>query len=248
MDLRAILFDINGTLIDIETDEGMEEVYRAIGHFLLYQGISMRRWEVRDLYFQVMKEQFAVSPEKYPEFDVVQVWREILRRRNAGVAFPLPKKKLEQLPLVIAELQRGVSRKRLKCFPGASESLAWLQQRYRLAAVSDAQTAYAVPEIRAVGLDRHLDPIVVSGDYGFRKPDMRLFQIALDTLKVTAAQTIFVGNDRYRDIFGASQLGMRTILFCPGGHTLPSATEVEPDYIIYSLADLPKAVDLLSAR
>jgi len=241
MDLRAVLFDINGTLIDIETDEGMEEVYRAIGHFLLYQGISMRRWEVRDLYFQVMKEHFAVSPEKYPEFDVVQVWREILRRRNAAVAFP-------QLPRVIAELQRGVSRKRLKCFPGASESLAWLQQRYRLAAVSDAQTAYAVPEIRAVGLDRYLDPIVVSGDYGFRKPDARLFQIALDKLQVTPAQTIFVGNDRYRDIFGASQLGMRTILFCPAGNTLPSAIEVEPDYIVYSLADLPKAVDFLAAR
>jgi putative hydrolase of the HAD superfamily len=200
MDLRAILFDINGTLIDIETDEGMDEVYRAIGHFLFYQGISMRRWDVRNLYFEVMKEQFAVSPEKYPEFDVVQVWREILGRQDAGARLPLTKEKLEQLPLVIAELQRGVSRKRLKCFPGASEALAWLQQRYRLAAVTDAQTAYAVPEIRAVGLYRYLDPIIVSGDYGYRKPDVRLFQIALDKLEVTAGQAIFVGNDRYRDI------------------------------------------------
>src|ERR1700722_17793446 len=106
MDLRAVLFDINGTLIDIETDEGIEDVYRAIGHFLLYQGISIRRWEVRDLYFQVMKEQFAANREKYPEFDVVQVWREILRRLNAG-ALPVSPEKLAQLPLVIAELQRG---------------------------------------------------------------------------------------------------------------------------------------------
>jgi len=37
MDLRALLFDINSTLIDIETDERMEECYRAIAHLLTYQ-------------------------------------------------------------------------------------------------------------------------------------------------------------------------------------------------------------------
>jgi putative hydrolase of the HAD superfamily len=248
MNLRAVLFDINGTLIDIETDEGMEEVYRAIGHFLLYQGIYLRRWEVRDLYFQVMKEQFAASTEKYPEFDVVQVWREILRRRNLGVALPLPQEKLQQLPLAIAELQRGVSRKRLKCFPGANEALEWLKQRYLLAAVSDAQTAYALPEVRAVGLHTYFDTTVVSGDYGYRKPDARLFQMALDRLKVRAAVAIFVGNDTFRDVFGAHQLGLRTILFWQSGNPLPSSSGVEPDYIIYDLADLPRAVDFLAAR
>ena len=80
MDIRALLFDVNGTLIDIETDEWMEECYRAIAHFLTYQGIALHRGEVRDLYFQIMKEQFAASTEKYPEFDVVAVWREVLRR------------------------------------------------------------------------------------------------------------------------------------------------------------------------
>jgi hypothetical protein len=39
MKIRALLFDVNGTLIDIETDEWMEQVYRAIAHFLTYQGI-----------------------------------------------------------------------------------------------------------------------------------------------------------------------------------------------------------------
>ena len=41
--IRALLFDANGTLIDIETDDWMEEAYRAISHFLTYQGIRMRR-------------------------------------------------------------------------------------------------------------------------------------------------------------------------------------------------------------
>jgi putative hydrolase of the HAD superfamily len=247
MDIRALLFDINSTLIDIETDEWMEEVYRAIGHFLTYQGISLHRGEVRELYFQIMKEQLERSKEKYPEFDVVEVWREILSRKGSDYTRSLPRGKLEQLPLLLAELQRGISRKRLRCFPQGKEVLSQLKQRYPLAAVSDAQSAYAVAEIRAVGLHEFLDPIIVSGDYGYRKPDARLFRHALDKLNVLPKDAIFIGNDRYRDVFGAQQLKMKTILFCPTS-AAAHPNEAEPDYIIYQFADLPKAIDFLAAR
>ncbi len=63
MDIRALLFDINGTLIDIQTDEGLEEIYRAIGHFLTYQGLSLHRGEVRDLYFETMQQQRSYTDD-----------------------------------------------------------------------------------------------------------------------------------------------------------------------------------------
>jgi FMN phosphatase YigB (HAD superfamily) len=125
--IRALLFDVNGTLIDIETDEWMEEAYRAIAHFLTYQGIRLRRGEVRDLYFQIMKEQFAASTEKYPEFDVVAVWRELLRRHATDYTRSLSAEKLQQMPLFLAEMQRGISRKRLVAFPQTQEILAQLK-------------------------------------------------------------------------------------------------------------------------
>jgi HAD superfamily hydrolase (TIGR01509 family) len=73
--------------------------------------------------------------------------------------------------------------------------------------VSDAQSAYALPELRALGLHEYFDPVIISGDYGYRKPDARLFQKALDPLQVRPNQAIFIGNDRYRDIFGVRRLG-----------------------------------------
>ena len=97
MEIRALLFDVNGTLIDIETDEWMEEAYRAVAHFLTYQGIALHRGEVRDLYFQIMKEQFAASHEVYPEFDVVAVWRELIRRYATGYTRSLGPEKLQQM-------------------------------------------------------------------------------------------------------------------------------------------------------
>ena len=246
MDIRALIFDINGTLIDIETDERMEQAYRAIGHFLTYQGVTLHRWEVLDLYFQIMKEQFAQSTETYPEFDVVAVWREVLERHASEFTGSLPLGKLQQLPLFLAELQRGISRKRLCLFPQVLDVLSRLKEQYLLAVVSDAQSAYALPELRAVGLHEYFSPVVISGDYGYRKPDARLFQTALDRLQVLPGQAVFIGNDGYRDIFGARQLGIKTILF---RHTqdMTRPNEAEPDYIIREFAELTRALDFFIA-
>jgi putative hydrolase of the HAD superfamily len=246
MDIRALLFDLNGTLIDIETDERMEQAYRAIAHLLTYQGITLHRWEVLNLYFQIMKEQFERSTEIFPEFDVVAVWREVLERHASDFTRALPPEKLQQIPLFLAELQRGISRKRLTVFPQVLEVLSQLRERYPLAVVSDAQSAYALPELRAVGLHEYFDPVIISGDYGYRKPDARLFQTALDGLQVSPGQAIFIGNDGYRDIFGARQLGIKTILF---RHTqdMTRPNEAEPDYIIREFAELTRALDFFIA-
>jgi putative hydrolase of the HAD superfamily len=247
MEIRALLFDVNGTLIDIETDEWMEEAYRAVAHFLTYQGITLRRSEVRDLYFQIMKEQFAASQETYPEFDVVAIWREVLRRYGTEYTRSLAPEKLSQIPLSIAEMQRGISRKRLAVFPQVREMLAQLKTSHRLAVVSDAQSAYGLPELRAAGLADYFAPVIISGDYGFRKPDARLFQAALTKLQVRPEEAIFVGNDRFRDVLGARQVGMKTILFCPRGNSSGSP-ETEPDYILYDYADLPRAIAFFAAQ
>jgi putative hydrolase of the HAD superfamily len=247
MEIRALLFDVNGTLIDIETDEWMEQAYRAIAHYLTYQGFDLHRGDVRDLYFKIMKEQFAASSEIYPEFDVVAVWREVLRRCGTAWTRSLAPEKLRQMPLFLAEMQRGISRKRLLAFPQTLEILTQLKTRYRLAVVSDAQSAYGAPELRAVGLAGLFDPIVISGDYGYRKPDPRLFQTALTKLQVRPQEAIFVGNDRFRDVHGARQVGMKTILFCPNGNP-GGPPETEPDYILYQYADLPRAIEFFAAR
>ncbi|MDP9170862.1 MAG: HAD family hydrolase [Acidobacteriota bacterium] len=246
MEIRALLFDVNGTLIDIETDEWMEEAYRGVAHYLTYQGIALHRGEVRDLYFEIMKEQLAESKEPWPEFDVVALWAEVIRRYASDYTRSLPPEKLRQIPLSVAELQRGISRKRLIAFPQTTEILAELKSRYKLAVVSDAQSAYGLPELRAVGLAGYFAPIVISGDYGFRKPDTRLFQAALDELQVCAANAIFIGNDRFRDVEGARKAGMKTILFCPNGNR-GGSFGAEPDYILYQYADLPAALEFFAA-
>jgi putative hydrolase of the HAD superfamily len=242
MDIRALIFDVNGTLIDIETDEGLEEIYRTIAHFLTYQGIFLHRGEVRDLYFQIMEQQRTESAETFAEWDAIEVWREFLHNKASDYTRSLPTEKREQLPLFLAELHRGIARKRLRLYPQVQETLDQLRSYYSMAIVSDAQSAYAIPELSAVGLLKYFDPIIISGDYGYRKPDARLFQKALDALQVRPEQALFLGNDLYRDIFGAQQIGMKAI-FVSSNQGNTSNQTISPDYTIYRFADLPQAVN-----
>jgi putative hydrolase of the HAD superfamily len=88
-----------------------------------------------------------------------------------------------------------------------------LRRRYPLAVVTDAQSPWARAELHRVGLLGYFDPVVVSGDHGYRKPDRRLFQLALDGMNVAAPNAMYVGNDMHRDIFGAREAGMTTVMF-----------------------------------
>ena len=246
MDLRAILFDVNGTLIDIETDEGQDNIYRALSRFLNYQGAQWAPEAIRDRYFAIMEEQRKSSRERYPEFDAVAVWKALLQTASPNTANP-PEEKFRQLPLFLAGLHRALSHKRLELYPGVREVVDELGQHYALGIVSDAQTAYAVPELRAVGLEGLFACTIVSGDYGYRKPDQRLFATALKALRVRPDQALYVGNDMYHDIYGAQQAGLRAV-FWPTQFGKKAHPDVAPDYIIYSFAQLRDAVSFLAAR
>ena len=246
MIIKAILFDINGTLIDINTDEGNEEIYRGISHILTYQGISMHRWEVRDEYYRIMDIQRKTSREKHPEFDVVELFREFIKRRVSAAGI-IPRGKLKWLPVFLAEAYRGLSRNRLQLYPGVLDVLNDLRPRYKLAVISDAQSAWCLPEMHAVGIDGYFDPIIVSGDFGYRKPDSRLFTAALTALAVIPENVLFVGNDMYRDVYAAQQHGIKTVFFS-SNQGCKQAQGVKPDYIIYQFSEMKQAVEFFEHR
>jgi len=243
MDIRAVAFDVNGTLVRIMTDEGMEQIFRSAAHFLTYQGIDLHRHQVRELYFGTLREQQRTSPEEHPEFDAVGVWRTIIDGHLTDFTRTLPAGKLEQMPLFLAEMSRGISRRRLGLYPHVREVLDVLRERYRLALVTDAQSAYTRGELHKVGLLDYFDPIVISGDHGYRKPDRRLFQFALDGMGVAAENALYVGNDMHRDIFGAREAGMPTVMF-ESGQGKSAYLDCVPDYRITDFRDLLKILGL----
>jgi putative hydrolase of the HAD superfamily len=238
MAIAAIAFDVNGTLIEIRTEDDREDIFRAIGHYLTYLGIDLRRTQLRELYFERLKSQQRDSAEQYPEFDAVGIWRSIVSDHASDYTRALPAGRLEELPQTLAEMYRGISRRKLKLYPHVRATLDTLRRHFPLAIVSDGQSSWARGELHKVGLTEYFGPIIVSGDHGFRKPDRRLFQYALDGMGVAAEQTLYIGNDMYRDIYGAREMGMQTIMF-DSDQGNKQYQDCVPDHTITDYCDLP---------
>ncbi|MEW6333572.1 MAG: HAD family hydrolase [Thermodesulfobacteriota bacterium] len=239
MAIKGILFDLYGTLIDIETDESMEEIYRGIAHYLTYQGVCLHRWEVRDRYYRIMKQQKEEGGEEFPEIDVEAIWNALLREEGIHTASAR-----RRLALILSQIYRGISRKRLRLYPDVKRVLDELRPAYRMALVSDAQPCYALPEIKALGLDGYFDPVIISARHGYRKPDSRLIEKALDIMQLVPEEAVYVGNDMYRDIYGASRLGIRTI-FVESNQGEKGHEGVTPDYIAHRFEDILTGVECL---
>lgn len=247
MSIKGIIFDVNGTLIDIHTNEWHDDVYRVVGNLLSYQGVTLGPSEIKDQFFRIIDEQRIASGEREPEFDAVGVFREILAQHATEFTRAMPLEKREQLPRLLAEVHRAASRFRLQLFPGVEETIRQLHALYPLAIVSDAQAAYAVPELNAVGLAGYFDPIIVSGNFGYRKPDQRLFEAALSAMELQPADVLYVGNDLHCDVHGPQQLGIRTVFFQSGG-TTEGKQHATPDYIIYNFPELLHAIRFFEDR
>ena len=247
MIVKGIICDVNGTLIDINTDENNEQIYRSISHLLKYYGIRTSRGDVREGYYQILKDQRRAGGEEFPEYDAVAVWREFVVSRLQRSGAAMPKNKLAQLPHFLAELARGISVNRLELYPDVRDVLDELRPNYRLAVLSDAQSVWAVPEMRQVGIADYFFPIVVSGDLGYRKPDPRIFALTLRRMHLEPQDVVFVGNDMYRDIYGARQAGLRTVFFATG-QGQQRMDGVEAHYNIYRFGELRNALRFFEAQ
>ena len=240
--IRGIIFDINGTLIDILTDEYDDAVWRTTANFLDYHGVRIEPVRLRERYTELNRKQRKESPEKYPEFDVSAIFRSVISEFGTE-----PVKHPRLLADAASRVFRGAARRQLVPYPGVPEVMEQLKRRFLLAAVSDGQVLWAYPELRSAGLEQYFSCILVSGDFGFRKPDVRLFETVLDRLDLAAEEALFVGNDMFRDIYGAHAAGMKTVFFRSNqGDWKPHGAE--PDYIIYSFGELPRAIEFFQGQ
>ncbi len=235
---KALLFDINGTVSNIYTSESDEELYRVTANFLKFHGVQISPGELKALYFDLNRQQRHESPEQFPEFDVEKIFQSVIDEYG-GTAPCDP-----GLAALAATVYRAASMYLLEPYTGVIEVLTMMKKSYRLAAVSDGQSLWARPELRMAGLDKFFEFAIVSGDHGFRKPDKRMFELALEKLEIAPHEAVYVGNDMYRDVFGCKNAGLKSIFFKSnqGEHSFAGA---EPDYIIYNFNELPRAVEFL---
>lgn len=118
------------------------------------------------------------------------------------------------------------------------EFLAHVKQVYPLALVSNFDHAPTAREVlRTGGVDKHFLHIIVSDEYGWRKPHPKIFSATLAALGVEAADALFVGDSPHDDILGAKEAGMEVAWVNAQDAALPVGLPT-PDYTIRAIPEL----------
>jgi putative hydrolase of the HAD superfamily len=201
--IKGILFDFYLTLLDIRTNEEKEHPWRVVADLLRYQGATISSADLRRSYHEEMRRQLAESSEQHADVDVAQAFGKILS--DFGLKATLERR------WTIAQLFRSQTVERFGLFPETREVVETLAQQCRLAIVSDSQPAYILPELRMSGLEPFFEVVVISAVHGYRKPDRRMFETALEGLKLSPHEVVHVGDTWERDVEGAFQAGITPV-------------------------------------
>lgn len=260
-DIRAVIFDIYGTLLVSGTGDvgpaSAEENEQALRAALSAAGLPVeqidRNTRTGRILVEAIRKAQAVRREEgieFPEVDIIAVWRQVLEelgehglRTQAGAA---------QVRRLAIEYECRVNP--VWPMPGLRTTLASLRATGRhLGIVSNAQ--FYTPLMFRALLDAG------PGDLGFDprlcawswealqgKPSRGLFQQVLTALAmrydVAPEQTLYVGNDMLKDIWPATGLGCKTALFAGDRRSLRLRQDdercqgLQPDLVIDHLSQL----------
>lgn len=176
---KAVLFDLDSTLTDHDT--------------------AFARWG----------EQFA------DHYGVPMEWLVEADHRHRGQRhdFFADIKNSFGVPESIATLHAKYRRRTAELVPHRAEVCAAIgalkDTGWRLGVVTNGDPASQRLKLRRSRLAPLFGTVVISGEYGIRKPDPTIFRIALDDLRTDSA--VVIGDDLGADIAGGNAAGLTTV-------------------------------------
>ena len=202
-------------------------IFRAHPGVAPYDGnFDVSSWEALSSSFQGEDDEMRQLHKWAPEYRR-EVWNEALAEN--GFCDPLLADQLSD----IYPIER---RARYQPYPDAKPCLDGLKVEYRLGLVTNGPCDLQCAKLDASGLRNYFGAVAISREVGARKPDPRIFALALDRLGVTASDSVFVGDTPKTDIVGAHAAGMRVIWLNRDNSPLPDG--IVPDATIHSLSEL----------
>ena len=125
----------------------------------------------------------------------------------------------------------------LACFPEVPSTLASLAGRPR-AILSNGAPKMLAAAVVSSGLAQHLDPVLSVDAVKTYKPSPRVYALGPDALGIAASDLLFVSSNAW-DVAGAKSFGYQ-VAWCNRTSAPPENLGVTADYVIRSLAELPR--------
>ena len=226
--IRNILLDLDDTLLDFHKAEKI-----ALTKTLRHLGIEPQSATLAR-YSELNQAQWKLLEKGEITREQVKLRRYQLLFADLGVdASPAE-------ATAFYEEQLGVGHYFME---GAEPLLRALYPDYRLFLVSNGTARVQYSRIGSAGIGRYFSGIFLSQEIGFEKPSAQFFARCFTEIPDFRKQeTVIVGDSLSSDILGGKNAGITTVWFNPGMQT---AQDVQPDYTIHHLSELPPLLKTL---
>lgn len=202
--IKGLIFDCYKTLIDIKTDEGSRETNERVSKWLLYQGVRIEPEKLKEEYKWKVIGKLGNSGQKHPDIRIEEIFAEICAENAFREIDPY------WLGIETAKVFRTASLRKLEIYP---KSLRLLEKYKDIpkCIVSNAQRVFTEQELRFLCLYDRFNFVIMSSDHYIKKPDTRLFRMALERLGMEAWEVLSIGDTPENDIYPPQSLGMNAI-------------------------------------
>ncbi len=231
VDLRAICFDMDDTLLD--TSGGVNEAWRltteAFGPGLGIDPEALNK-AIRSQMVEFWKDESAVEH-----------WRTRLHEaRVHNIEITLAGQGLDaSAARAIADTYWDAQSSRLKLFEDSLGTLDRLRSAgYRLGLITNGPAEMQRWKIDRFALESQFDVVVIEGEFGHGKPHPAVFEHAMSRLDATGEAALHIGDNLYADIGGAKAAGMQAAWIHRDRLELKETPEPAPDRVFANLNDL----------
>lgn len=233
--IKYIFFDLGDTIIDT-----------SISHKALYSGLQSilpNKLVTDDLVLKWEKHSYHIF-NYYKKRKFYSIKRlQIMSLKNVLLGYGIDLKD-DKLVDIVNELWRYFI-ENCQLYEDAVPVLSRLvQDGYELGLITDGDEENVTSTLKQHNLTNVFKTKIISSVVKSYKPDLLLFERALELAKCLPQEAIYVG-DSVADIYGAKQLGLITVIIHRNGME-DAATEVEPDFIIYNLSQLSPVIKNIS--
>ena len=221
---EILTFDCYGTLIDWEA--GILPVLRAV--------LAAHGKNASDASLLKFYGDFEERAEREPYRPYREVLASVVQQFGAELGFSPTKQEELSLPESLA---------RWEPWPDTVSALKQLKKHYRLAILSNIDDDLFAGTRPKLGVE--FDEVVTAQQAKAYKPSLKIFELALDRIKVPRDRVLHVGQSVYHDVIPAQKLGLATVWVnrpsARAGVGAVKLASAKPDLTVTSLEDLAKA-------
>lgn len=244
--LKAVLFDMDQTLIDWDDAEPWEESqFRRLKglfdyiHTSLYPLTDIDPQRFFELFSAALDHAWASGRESLVAPSILKVLTELLT--SCGV----PEDKIDLD--IIMQIYDWQAREGERAYPDVLDVLPELHAHgIKMGVITNGShpMIYRDRELQAVGL-LHLfsDCRLAAVDVGYLKPHRSIFERALEILGISPEEAVFVGDNLDADVRGAQGAGMYGVLRIRADQLEGEMSDIVPDGIVTTMHELLPLLD-----